>query len=542
MQSHNHIRGLLTEHPQYQHLLFRRGYLVTSAGDVDLEAYPFFGNWLTVRLGTADGSTVAIHHHRDRAVHSITADDASLALIGHAYNPFTMQAHESQILESLLEAWRQNKPQFFDRVNELTGIHLIVVVTETGVLAVQDCAGMMSCYFGHIADELHLTSHPQLVADLRGLAQDPFVARLVASRMYNVGNRYLPGNSSPFTELTRLGANTYVERSENECRIKRFFPIQPLDPVTGQDGVEAVIQRSADLLHRNLELVTQKWERPAISLTGGTDSKTTLASASGLYNRFSYFSYHSKPSEVVDADAAHTICTALGLPHTIHAIPGTNDEVEDFEVLKAIIGHNTSYFVNLADHELRKMIYLEGIEDFDIEVKSWVSEIVRVMLDRRYGLAMPERLTPRHLSIFQTRYFGSPRLLRESDRRYADFVRETGFSPLPEGYEEGDIFYWELRFASWGTSVVSAFDLSHEVTIPYNNRLLVSALLSLPRHFRQNDSAHQAIMSTFNSDIQGLRIDIHNPYLSRRRQWLERFYYLYRNAPTHLHWPRFSTR
>ena len=62
-----------------------------------------------------------------------------------------------------------------------------------------------------------------------------------------------------------------------------------------------------------------------------------MACAKGLYDRFSYFSFYSKPSEEVDANAAHTICDALGLSHVIHAIPSSNEEVEDFAVLKAIV-------------------------------------------------------------------------------------------------------------------------------------------------------------------------------------------------------------
>ena len=50
-----------------------------------------------------------------------------------------------------------------------------------------------------------------------------------------------------------------------------------------------------------MALIPKKWERPAISLTGGCDSKTTLACARGNYEKYTYFSYDSQKNELPDA-------------------------------------------------------------------------------------------------------------------------------------------------------------------------------------------------------------------------------------------------
>lgn len=299
------MRSLLAFRPEYRDLLFRRGYLISDAAKVDLSDYPFYGHWRTDPLGTVDGRSMVIHHHPDQVVHVCQERGISIALVGHAYNPFTMEADEPAILGNLIVAWRVSEEEFWDAVSELTGIHLIIVCEEHRLVAVQDCAGMQSCYFGRVRDEVYVTSHPQLVGDLRGLRQDPFVVRLLASRPYHIGNRHLPGNSSPFSELKRLGGNTFLDLSSGQFRVRRFFPGKPRVEAGSQPEIDQVVSECAQVLHRNLELVSQKWQRPAISLTGGTDSKTTLACASGLYDRFGYFSYHAKPQELVDAGAAH---------------------------------------------------------------------------------------------------------------------------------------------------------------------------------------------------------------------------------------------
>ena len=55
-------------------------------------------------------------------------------------------------------------------------------------------------------------------------------------------------------------------------------------------------------------------------MTGGTDSKLTLASANGIYDKFKYFSYISQYSESIDAEAAHKICENLNQEHKIYEI------------------------------------------------------------------------------------------------------------------------------------------------------------------------------------------------------------------------------
>ncbi len=61
---------------------------------------------------------------------------------------------------------------------------------------------------------------------------------------------------------------------------------------------------------------------------------------------------------------------------------------------------------------------------FDTEIKSWISEIVRVFFEIKYGMKFPDRLTPRHFSILQTRYFASPSLLRKSDKIYGEYMKK----------------------------------------------------------------------------------------------------------------------
>ena len=518
----NEIKLMLDAEERNRELLFRRGYLLTSKQLSHPAEFPFYGLWTEEAIGK-----YFLYVQKKQTYYTAQAGQVHIALIGHAFNPFRMMPSEQDICSDLLAAYSQGIEQYFDRVSELTGLHAIILIDNDAIMACQDACALTGCYFGKIDETIYIAEHPQLIADLCDLTMDPMVEKLVTSKCYNIGNRHLPGNITPYRELKRLGANTYLH-FDGEFSIKRFFPTEPHPEFNTEDEIQKGVARVAELLHNGIECCTKKWNRCAISLTGGTDSKTTLACANGLYDKFSYFSFHSKPQEMVDADGAKKLCDQLGLEHTLYNIPESNDELRDFDLIKKILAHNTSYFVNLADNEIRKYIFLHDLDAYDIELKSWASEVPRVFLERKYKIKMPKVLNERHCSIFQTRYFGHPKLLKCSDREYWRFLREIGLEKPLFNYEHTDSFYWEVRMSCWGVSVISSQQLYHRMTIPMNNRKILEMMLSFPREERKVDAIHKRIMEFMNPAVVDAKVEIRNLYFHSYRIWMEKLYYYYR--------------
>lgn len=517
------IKQILAEKPQYRECLFSRGYFITQDQSVNGSEYPFYGQW---RERTIGKFRVFVHKDQDYCVHA----DGKLTflMIGHAYDPFDGNYEEAVLLARAAEEYRKSKEAFFEQINGWTGIYCVFVFGKD-VLAVQDCAGIKALYYGEIDGKALFTSHPQLAADLYGLEMDPFIKKLVNNRFYNIGNRYLPGDLSPFSEIKRIGANVYLWcDEENSMTVRRFYPTRPLQMCKTEEECDEAVREACRIMHKNIELATKKWSRCAISLSGGTDSKTTLACANGLYDKLSFFSFQSKDTEIVDSTAAHEICDKIGLQHDIYPIPAENSEIEDYEELRAIIVHSYGYVRGLAEREIRKHICMYRWDHFDTEIKSWISEVVRVFFERKYGMKFPRRLTPRHFSIFQTRYFASPGLLRKSDKVYKEYMEKFDLTEPKFNYEHTDLYYWEVRMSSWGMMVTQSLDLCHRITFPFNNRKLVELMLTLPREYRINDNAHNDMIKSANKDIYDANIHILNNYFLSKRILLERTYFKYR--------------
>ena len=519
----NELKTILDADVKHREMLFRRGYLLTD-GSFDLDRYPFYGLWTRASFGR-----YSLLVQQKQTFYIQGSDGVSAAIIGHAYNPFDKTCDENKLCLDLIAAYQNGIPAFFDKVSEFTGLHVILLTDGEKLIACQDACGLTGCFFGKIKGVTCIAEHVQLIADLFSLSIDPYVEALLQSKCYNIGNRHLPGNKTSYAEIKRLGPNTYL-RYDGAFSIRRFYPVAAHPEFQTEEEKAAMVERIGTLIHNGIECCSKKWDRCAISLSGGTDSKTTLSCANGLYDRFSYFSFHSKPQELVDAEGAQKICAKLGLTHTLYHIPEENDAFEDFALVKMILQHNTAYIKNLADNEVRKYIYLHDLNAYDIELKSESSEVARVFFERKYEIAMPKTLNERMCSIFQTRFWGHPRLLRWCDMEYYRFLREISLEKALFNFEHTDLIYWEIRMGCWGVSVISSQQLYHRVSIPMNNRKILELFLCFPHEERKSDSVHKRIMAFMNQNVLDAAVEIRNLYFHGYRIFLEKTFFRFRTA------------
>ena len=152
MKQKEEIKKILQNKPQYTNALFRRGYLITTNKDLKINDYPFLNMWDEFNI-----KQYKIFVHKEQDFHSkMNYMDMNAVIIGHAYNPFDMKYNEEDLLKDCIEAYHESKEKFFEKVNEFTGIYLIVIFYNNKIICVQDCGGMKSCYFGKIDGQVYV--------------------------------------------------------------------------------------------------------------------------------------------------------------------------------------------------------------------------------------------------------------------------------------------------------------------------------------------------------------------------------------------------
>lgn len=482
--SKNEMQDVLNEYPQYRSKLYCRGFLITDQKDILINEYPFYGNWKEQIIKDSTGRKIFMVMHPLTSCFTYTMGDVTHFLIGHAYNPYSMDYEEPVILQKLAEAYEKSQEFYWEKESELTGVFCIGFL-NAGVLTFStDCAGMQMVYYGESHGNLYISSHSKLIADLCGFHQDDYITRLVNSKFYRYWGTFLPGDRSPYVEIKRVVPN-FAFRYDfnlNDFSYTRYYPTKVIEEVTEAE-YEATLSEIITVLENNMKLITQKWpnQRAAISVTGGRDSTTTLAAAHAVYDELSYFSYISKDTELVDAEAAKVICTKLGLKHSIYEIPDECELYKDIEVVKKILECNAGCIGHNNLNDVKKRIYLDTIHDFDVEVKSWVDELSRGEAQNKYNTTrFPKKPTPGYYRCMW-KVIINPRLIWESNKIFKEYLdkyyNNTVLSYLPWM----DFFFWEFSWsAGEGTFLTSEHKYSDEITIPYNNRRLLNTMFTVP--------------------------------------------------------------
>lgn len=510
------IKALLAAHPEYKAKLFARGFLLTDE-IIDADEYPFYGMWNREQIGEY---TILVS--KEQHYYSKQSDQKTLLLVGHAYDPFMMISDERTILEFLLEA--KGDAEFYERLSNLTGIFTLFSLNEDAVSIYGDASCLQTTFYTHLKEHVYISSHANLIGDLLSLSWDPYIKRLCLYRFFRLLGNSLPGDLTQFKEVKRLNPNTLAcIAKDGTITSTRFFYPQKLKKTERE-----IVDEASRILNNNMRLIAKKWDTPAISVTGGVDSKTTLACTKGVYDKFQYFSYISSDAEEVDAVAAAKICGALGLNHKIYCIPDSDADMQGISEIREILNWNTGNIRYSNPNDVRKRAFFSDTTDFDVEVKSWASEICRAYYSKRFNgrTNFGDEPTPRKCTTLYKIFLHNRKLVQETDAVFKDWLQKYFQRASIDPIDWQEQFFWEFRNPSWnGLVITGEHRYSFDITVPYNNRRLLSLMLSVPIEDRISDKVYSDIRKKMNPAIDETGVFVTNLKHTNNRARLENIYY-----------------
>ncbi|MBR5627565.1 MAG: hypothetical protein IKW74_08115, partial [Thermoguttaceae bacterium] len=341
---------------------------------------------------------------------------------------------------------------------------------------------------------------------------------------FKLFGKSLPGDLTQFSSVKRLVPNHFISFADGAWGCKRFYT-----PHKNALDFAEIVKKSIEILHNNLKLIAEKWQKPAISMSGGCDSQTTLACATGLLDKFRYFSYSSSEAEALDADSAREICEELGLTHRNYMVSPCDADYSDIEIVRKLLFWNNGSILPGNPNDVRKRCLFMDTEDFDVEVKSWCSEIGRAYYSKRFNgrIDFGRKPTPRACTALYKVFLHNRSLVRETDKVFAEYLEK--FFALDESrpVEWQDQFFWEFRVPSWnGLVITGEHRISFDITIPYNNRLLLELLLSVDIRDRISDKLYWHVREMMNPAVNAHQLVVNQKH-TRFRARLENLYYLF---------------
>jgi hypothetical protein len=486
----------------FQDKLFVRSWLLTEKSFEDkMSEFPFYGHWKSEKVGRFYLMT-----QEKMQVHHVTVEGRTFFLFGHAYNPFTLEWEEEKELQKIAKDY--GKDSFWHSISELTGIFAMGWYNDKEIHFITDPSGMQSTFYGLVDNNIMLTSHPQIIGDLYDLEMQPIARELVEYKWYGrIMGSYLPGDLSPFKEVTRVVPNIEYTFSGKKIDVKRFYPLHDVEELADSEYREAV-EQAAGILKNGAALVMKKWKRPAISLTGGIDSNTTFAALNGHYDKLRVFSYLSAPKEVPDVEAAKTIAKRFNVAYDLYEIPDSSDNIEDFLLQKEIIDHTNGYIVKRFENETRKRIFLAKHLDYDVEIKSWVSESVRAYWYKYYHRKSFPKMSPKLFRNLYKIFLTNRCLAHKVDKIFSDFMVKYGYWQLPKGFDPSDMHQHEVMISSKGAMDISEMKYYTDITILYNNRIWLDLMNRVPFEKRLNDQHHLDMKKLLNKELFDMNIRV----------------------------------
>lgn len=502
--NNSELKTILSKNPELQKDLFIRAFLITDQKITNLNEFPFYGNWKI-----EEHAGYYFLGHELTGVHVYEDEQQRVFfLMGHAYNPFTMEYEENKILSYLAEAY--GTENYLERIHELTGVFVYGSVVDGKIEYLVDPAGIQSACYGKVGDHFYISSHAQLIGDLCNLEMDPFVQELIQYKWYGrIMGPYLPADLTPFTEVKRIVPSIWFAY-KTQVEHHRYWPVKEIVFAESEDDYDKVVKEAADILKNNMQLISKKWNHPWISLTGGIDSNTTFAAGNGVYDRFETFSYISAEKEVPDAAAAKTISEHFHVPHHEFQIPDHNDEIKNYDSILAILRHNNGYVAELKENEARKRMYLRQHAQCDVEVKSWVSETIRAYWYKYFGRKTMPKLSPK---LFRNLYkiFTVNRVLAHKvDKIFEKYIEEFEYRNIPQSYPAADMHYNEIGWGSWGSINISEMKYCFDITFIYNNRKFFDLMFRVPLEKRISDQHHLDMKKYLNPELYGMNIRVKN--------------------------------
>ena len=512
---------------EYRDRLYCRGFLISDQRQENLSEYPFYGNWN--EYSYSSGSKVFYFYtHKYVELFTHEADGILFFLVGHAYNPFTMKYLEKDILADLASALRKGEESFWEAESELTGVFCLGFIRSGELTASTDASGMQLVYHGVIDGHVYLTSHSKLVADYCGIEQTDYIQRLVSNRFWHYWGMWLPGDLSPYAELSRLQPNCKAVYDGARIEVIRYFPSKAIKETTTEEEYRATIDDLGRIMSNNMALIAKKWpgKKVSISVTGGRDSMTTLACTNGNYDKYSYFSYISNDDEAVDAYAAKDILKSLGLEHELYRIPDEWDGYKDIDLFEKIMECNAGCIGKNNRNDLKKRMYFCANPPCDVEVKSWVNEIGRGRCYDRFNKKFfPPKTHPSYWRALHKVYFYQFRLMKETDQVFKEYFDKY--------YSHGEFeklfwvvyYHWEFSWAGGeGVFLTAEHRVSYEITVPFSNRKYLELMLTVPLEKRKKDAIPQDLIAGNNKKISDTQIWVRDVSHTNFRAWIERIH------------------
>jgi hypothetical protein len=407
-------------------------------------------------------------------------------LFGHVYNPFAGSVGRAA-LKDIVEAVQIGWAPFIDAVSELSGRFVLFVEEKNGeLIVVPDATASLPVSY-LIRDGIFASSHPRLLGRTLGLSEDAEVNALLRYRYFKIGMRHLAGDRTEVEQVRFLTPNLVLTYNGRTSRVARIFP----NTSRKECRAEAIAGPASDVLASSVRCLRELGHPVTCALSGGLDSRVTLAASRGNLQHVLFFTHGGSRNAARDLATVRKLAADLPIkwePLASKNIPIALDEFrEEYEAIATLRSPRirSSVETNLAAWGRTQ----------NIEMRSTISGVGRSFFRRKFLLTGTIPLSSRLLVPMYKRIPPRSTWASTLELWFADWMERSQFREVTNsGYDWLDLLMWEHRDGTWNSRQFQTLDWYCCPTSIFNNRKLLSMLLSAPASARSSDTLHRMIV------------------------------------------------
>lgn len=390
--------------------------------------------------------------------------------------------------------------QYFHRWLDQLGGRFVIAFNLGGVPRMYtDAFASRSVFRAMRGDHVVAASHTELVLGHVGDRAGSRAQEVRESAGAGAPVYPYPAHFTPWEGIFHVTPNTFLDLVSGN--VERYYPREPL--ASGGD-VPGTVLWMRELVRTQLRLLRTLGRPLVMSLTGGVDSRFTLACIDGETDGIEFFCYdRGTRATSDDVMRARAISEEKGLDfRVIKSIVGARAGEEGFQAFEEVLRRNTylSHGFQLA-YDLAPAYPREAIH-----ITSDIAEVFQCRWGQFawYWDAAKEEFSPRTM----VRAYAAKDCLDGYEELFSQFHSETDFlTNRTSGYDPFDLFYWEHRMGTWRGHVRAEQDAVFDAISPFNCRILVEAGLRLPTSQRFRQHVLRAAIEDFLPDLADISLE-----------------------------------
>lgn len=439
---------------------FRRQFILSSNPQFSFEG------WTNLKLD----ENIHLSAHPDLEVTQSSFGAIQLTLLGFVINPFEPLKSNQEIFDDLVKGANGFNDVLL-KTDQLGGRWIIIYKNNQSFKIFHDPCGQRQVYFhNNLENEILCGSDPSIMNHFVKLEKDTTLSinEFIHSAAFEEKENAWIGSGTIYQGVEHLMPNHYL--NVNELKSIRFWPNKPIEKL----DLEKAAGIAAEMLKGSLLAIGNRYKL-ALAVTAGWDSRILLAASKQVKDNSVYFvsltglegdNYH-------DLAVPKKLLKKLGLPFYAQKC----DVELDPEFKKNLETNVAMARINL---NKARFIYKYHL-DFDgmVSVNGNVSEIARTCIRPLF----PMKTTGENIAKLGFFRYGGLSYATTQFNKWIDGINDLCEKNNLNIY---DMLYWEQRMGNWGAQYPAEQDISIDQFSPFNNRLLLTTLLSVDEKYRKD--------------------------------------------------------